>query len=188
MNAPFRRAIALAMLGLGACTRPADAPASALPPEELPDQETWGAVLRLSEGGSLRAVLAAPYMARFDRADSQVVHMGADPDGPDTSVVRATLYDASGAPRASIRARHLRFDQRARQFTARGAVSVRAPGGRSLDARSVSWSDEDERLRAPGAFRYESPTERISGVGLVASGDLSRYSFSRARGTVEVRE
>lgn len=180
--------IAALLLALAACTRPSGAPASALPPETMPDQETWGAVLRLSDAGLLRAVMAAPYMASFDRADSQVVHLSRDPEGSDTSVVDVTLYDEAGAPRARIRARGLRFDQRAGLFTARGGVRVRAPGGRSLAAESVSWSDADGRLRAPGAFRYASPTESISGVGLVASGDLSRYSFARARGTLEVSE
>jgi hypothetical protein len=159
-----------------------------MPPESLPDQETWNAVLRLTDDGRLQAVLAAPYLARFDRADSQIVRMGPQPAGTDTGAVRATLYDQAGAPRARIRANRLRFDERARHFTAQGNVLVRAPGGRSLSASAVTWSDADERLRVPGAFRYVSPTESIAGVGLVASGDLSRYSFARARGTLEVRE
>jgi hypothetical protein len=170
------------------CTRPSGAPASAMPPEEMPDQETWGAVLRLTDGGRLQAVLAAPYLARFDRPDSQIVRLGRDPEGADTAAVQATLYDDSGAPRARIRASSIRFDERARHFTATGDVQVRAPGGRGLDGQLVSWSEDDGRLRVPGAFRYVSPTERVSGVGLVASGDLSRYAFSRARGTLEVRE
>ncbi len=170
------------------CSRPANAPASAMPPEEMPDQETWGAVLRLTDGGRLQAVLAAPYLARYDRPDSQVVRLGRDPAGADTAAVQATLYDDAGAPRARIRAEGIRFDERERHFTAIGDVQVRAPGGRSLDAQRVTWSEDDGRLRVPGAFRYGSPTERVSGVGLVASGDLSRYAFSRARGTLEVRE
>jgi hypothetical protein len=147
----------------------------------------------MSEGGRLRAVLSAPYLARYDRADSQVVRLGPDPAaatsaGADTAVVQATLYDEAGQPRARLRARRLRFDEQARQFTAEGAVAVRAPGGRSLDAERVTWEEGDRRLRVPGAFRYASPAERISGVGLVASDDLTRYAFSRARGTLEVRE
>lgn len=189
---PARRAplaCLAALAALAGCTRPSDAPASALAPEELPDQESWGAVLRMSDGGRLRAVVSAPYLARYDRADSQVVRLGPDPaGGDDTTAVEATLYDEAGAPRARLRARRLRFDERAREFTAEGAVAVRAPGGRSLYAERVTWDEADGRLRVPGAFRYASPAERVAGVGLVASGDLSRYAFAQASGTLEVRE
>ena len=188
-TAPRALLLAAVAFGAGGCTRPSTAPDSALPPEGLPDQESWGAVLRLSEGGQPRAVLAAPYLARYDRPDSQVVRLGPDPAAPsDTAVVQATLYGEDGAPRARIRARRLTYDERARRFTAEGAVAVRAPGGRSLDAERVTWDEADRRLRVPGAFRYRSGAERIAGVGLVASDDLATYTFARARGTLEVTE
>ncbi len=146
-------------------------------------------MLRLSEGGRPRAVLAAPYLARYDRPDSQVVRLGPDPTiDDDTSVVQATLYDPSGTPHARLRARRLTYDERAHQFIAEGGVAVRAPGGRSLDAERVTWDERDRRLRVPGAFRFRSATESIAGVGLVASDDLSHYAFARARGTLQVNE
>jgi hypothetical protein len=52
----------------------------------------------------------------------------------------------------------------------------------------VSWSEDARRLRAPGSFRFTSPAERVQGVGLVAAEDLSRYSFRRASGELEVEE
>ena len=179
----------LLALALAACTRPAGAPDSALPPENLPDQESWGAVLRLSQGGSPRAVLAAPYLARYDRPDSQVVRLGPDPEQPrDTAAVQATLYDESGEPRARLRARRLTYDEREHRFTAEGAVAVRAAGGRSLDAERLTWDESDRRLRVPGRFRYRSATESVAGVGLIASDDLTRYAFAQARGTLQVNE
>ncbi|HYE94573.1 MAG TPA: LPS export ABC transporter periplasmic protein LptC [Rubricoccaceae bacterium] len=160
-------------------------------PEELanlPDQESWGAVLRISEEGRLRVELAAPYAARYDRPDSAFVVLRSDPTGGDTGAVRVTLFDASGRPSVRVRADRLVYHDRDRRFSAEGRVVVNAPGGRRLESGQVLWDEASHRFRTPGAFRYTAPAERIQGQRLVASEDLARYSFARASGQLEVQE
>jgi hypothetical protein len=74
------------------------------------------------------------------------------------------------------------------RYTATGGVRVLASGGRTLEAERVVWSEAAGRFSAPGAFAFDGPGERVRGVGLSASADLSRYSFRRATGEIEVRE
>lgn len=226
-----------------------------LPPgttvEDLPDGESWDAELRVTQAGQPALTLAAPYMARYQRPDSNYVYLGPPPGTPDSlqSRIAVRLFDADGQPNASIAARQawyyesdgrlvadggvvaetfgdasariqasrlrytddgtfsasgnadvdLRGQPSARiraqvvsgaisggRYTAEGGVEVDAGSGRTLRASRVTW--DGSRFRAPGAFRYTGPGERVRGVGLVANGDLSRYSFSQVRGEIDVRE
>ncbi|HYG69824.1 MAG TPA: hypothetical protein VD838_19265, partial [Anaeromyxobacteraceae bacterium] len=97
------RLAVVSLLLLTGCTRADDA---ALPTEAdlaaLPDQESWGAVLRVDEGSRPRLVLQAPYLARFERPpDSLFTRLGPDPAGADSARVRVEIYDAVGAPSAT---------------------------------------------------------------------------------------
>ncbi|MEM1056407.1 MAG: hypothetical protein AAGI52_12870 [Bacteroidota bacterium] len=246
----FLAMTSLAVL-VGGCSRPS----SGLPPgttvEDLPEGESWDAELRISTEGRPSLTLAAPYMARFDRADTNYVYLGPPPGTPDSVQARIAvrLFGDDGQPTASIAARQawyyekdgrlvadgrvvaetfgdestrieaarlrytedgqfsasgnadvdLRGQPSARiqaqtvsgaisggRYTASGDVSVDAGSGRTLRASRVTW--DGSRFRAPGAFQFIGPGERIRGVGLVATGDLSRYSFSRVRGEIEVQE
>lgn len=242
--------VALALL-VGGCTRPS----SGLPPgttvEDLPDGESWDAELRVSNEGRPSLALAAPYMARFQRPDTNYVYLGPPPGTPDSvqSRIAVRLFDEEGQPTASISSRRawyyegegrlvadgrvtaetfgsqsarieaarLRYTDEGgfsasggasvdlrgnpsatiragtvsgalsgRSYTASGNVVVDAGSGRTLRASRVTW--DGSRFRAPGAFQFTGPSERVRGVGLVANGDLSRYSFSRVRGEIDVRE
>lgn len=255
--APARLGLALAALALVAsgalsgCTRPS----TGLPPgttvEDLPDGESWDAELRVSEGGKPSLTLAAPYLARFQRPDTNYVYLGPPPGTPDSVQARIAvrLFDDEGQPTASISSRQAWYyeterrlvadgsviaetfgDQSARieaprlrytgesqfsasggasvdlrgnpsatiragtvsgaigggSYTASGNVTVDAGSGRTLRASRVTW--DGSRFRTLGAFQFTGPSERVRGVGLVATGDLSRYSFSRVRGEIDVQE
>lgn len=244
------RLLALA-LAIGGCTRASGGLPPGVTVEDLPDGESWDAELRVSVEGRPSLALAAPYMARFQRPDSQYVYLGPPPTTPDSvqsrvsirlfdgdgeasaaiaarqawyyesdgrlvadGAVRAETYgddgatiesaqlrytdggdftasgdakvDLRGGPAASVRARSISGRVSGGRYTASGDVVVDAGGGKVLRATRVTW--DGSRFRAPGAFSFDGPGERIRGVGLVATGDLSRYSFSRARGQIDVQE
>ena len=274
----LRLGASCALLALAGCTRQAT---PGLPPgttvDDLPESESWNARLRATDDGQPRLEIDAPYLARYDRADTAYVYLGPAP-GDSASRVAVRLYDdgqlsatvsageawyyeddgrlvtrgdvrtsvtgeqgaqieaeamevrgdtveASGrvradvqsGPGARIEAGRLLLT-RGGSFSASGGVTarldgqaqatVRAPrvsgstgsveasggarvetsGGRWLESSRVVWNERSERFRAPGAFTFDGPGERVRGVGLNASADLSRYSFRNATGEIEVRE
>lgn len=249
---PRVRSVLLVLaLGLIGCTRASGGLPPGVAVEDLPDGESWDAELRVSEAGKPALALAAPYMARFQRPDSQYVYLGPPPGTPDSvqtrvsirlfdengdaaaaiaarqawyyerdgrlvadGGVRAETYgdegatiesaqlrytddgaftasgdarvDLRGGPSAKVEARSITGRLDGGRYTASGDVRVDAGGGKRLRSSRVTW--DGSRFRAPGAFSFDGPGERIRGVGLVATGDLSRYSFSRARGEIEVQE
>ena len=155
----------------------------------LPTQESWDVVLRIDEGEQPLVVLSAPYAARFDGDDSTYTRLEASPDTrSDSAGVTVTLFDEQGVRTAVVHAEQIHYFDKERRFTAEGQVVVQAEETRRLESSRVTWSEDTRELRAPGAFRFFSPAERIEGTNLVAAEDLSRYRFTAARGELEVEE
>ncbi|GAB5535761.1 MAG: hypothetical protein Rubg2KO_20100 [Rubricoccaceae bacterium] len=96
--------------------------------------------------------------------------------------------DLKGDAQATIRAQRISGSEGGGRYEASGRVVVNARSGRRLDAGQVIWDEDAGQFRAPGAFTFDGPGQRVRGVGLVASADLSRYSFRRASGQIEVQE
>ena len=103
-------------------------------------------------------------------------------------------FMASGGARVQIQGR-AQATVRARtvsgsggRYVAQGGVRVETSGGRTLEAERVVWDEAAGRFSAPGAFSFDGPGARIRGVGLSATSDLSRYTFRRATGQIEVAE
>ena len=121
---------------------------------------------------------------------------GASVVAPRITATRGGAFTASGGTtatltgraNATVRARTLTGTAGGTRYVAQGAARVDAASGRRLDAALVVWDDAAGRFRAPGAFSFDGPGERVRGVGLDATADLSRYSFRRATGQIEVRE
>ena len=108
-------------------------------------------------------------------------------DGAFTASGGATAT-LSGRANATVRARTLSGTAGGGRYEASGGAHVDAQSGRRLDAGLVVWDEGAGRFRAPGAFSFDGPGERVRGVGLDATADLTRYSFRRATGQIEVRQ
>lgn len=93
-----------------------------------------------------------------------------------------------GTQPASVRAGRLVYQEAGGAFEVSGGAEVDAGSGRTLRAGRIVFDPARRQFRAPGAFTFTGPGERIRGEALVASADLSRYTFRRAAGELEVQE
>lgn len=149
------------------------------------------------DAGAVRASVEAA-RARLDESDRRLVAEGrvvATLPGASVEAPRLTsageAFTASGGAtvqlsgETSARVRAATVSGTGSRVEATGGVTVES-GGRTLRADRVVM--DGDRLSAPGAFAFDGPGERVRGVDLSASRDLSRYSFRRATGQIEVRE
>ena len=121
---------------------------------------------------------------------------GARVEAPRIAATRGGAFTATGGAtatltgraNATVRAQTLRGAAGGARYEATGGARVDAGSGRRLDAGLVVWDEPAGRFRAPGAFTFDGPGERVRGVGLDAAADLTRYSFRRASGQIEVRQ
>lgn len=176
----------LGALVLAACARQEDAIPPGVALEDRPDQETWDVALALSMEGQPRAFVRAPYLARYERADSTFARFG--PAGPaDTTRVEVQVYDA-GRLTATVEADRLLYLDQRRRFVAEGRVVVETETGKTLHSETLTWDEADRRLRTDGFVRITTPTERLQGYRLVADEDLETYTLARITGQVTVEE
>lgn len=107
-------------------------------------------------------------------------------DGGAFTATGGAAVDLRGEANARVRARTVSGG--GGRYEASGGAVVETGNGRRLDSGRVVWDEGAGRFSAPGAFSFDGPGERVRGVGLTATSDLSRYSFRRATGEIEVRE
>ncbi len=125
--------------------------------------------------------------ATIDGASITAASVTGTPGGAFTASGGATAV-LTGRATATVRAGTIRGSAGGSRYEAAGGAHVDASGGRTLDSGTIIWDDGAGRFRAPGAFAFDGPGERVRGVGLDATSDLTRYSFRRATGQIEVRQ
>lgn len=135
---------------------------------------------RIDAAGGVRASVQSGGGAQIEAA-----RLVSSEGGAFTASGGATVRIGGGA-QATVRARTVSGS--GARYTADGGVRVQTSGGRTLEAGRVVWDEAAGRFSAPGAFSFDGPGERVTGVGLSATADLSRYTFRRAAGEIEVRE
>lgn len=176
--------IALVVL-LAGCAREGDTIPPGVPLEDVPDQETWDVALSLSMDGQPRALVRAPYLARYERADSTFARFG--PTAEDTSRVAVQVFD-DGQPTATVEADRLLYLDEERRFVAEGRVVVVTETGKTLRSESLTWDEAERSLRTDGFVRIITPNERLQGYQLVADEGLETYTLARITGQVTVEE
>ncbi|MEM6782738.1 MAG: LPS export ABC transporter periplasmic protein LptC [Bacteroidota bacterium] len=180
------------VLLLGGCHREAATVPADLDLEARPDQESWDATLLVTRDALPRARLAAPYLARYDQADSTYAlfqPLPADERPPgDTVRVAVQLYDDDGAPSAFMTADQLRYYDRWQQFEAQGDVRVVTADEKRLFSEHLSWDEQSRRVTTDGFVRIVTPTEQIQGYRLNADESLDTYTIAQVTGLVEVEE
>lgn len=178
---------ALALVLLAGCTRRTDAIPPDIVLEDLPDQETWDVTLALSMEGRRRALIRAPYLARYEHRDSTFARFG-PAGGRDTARVHVEVFDEAGAPSATVDAHRLTYFDAERRFVAEGDVVVQTETGKTLRTEALTWDEAARRLRTDGFVRITSPDEQIQGYRLDADEDLDSYALARITGQVRVEE
>lgn len=184
------RSVLVAVLALGllvGCARRADTIPGDVVLEDLPDQETWDVSLSLSMEGQRRALVRAPYLARYEHEDSTFARFG-PADVRDSARVHVEVFDEAGAPSATVDSDRLTYFDAERRFLAEGDVVVQTETGKTLRAEELTWDEAARRLRTDGFVRITSPDEQIQGYRLDADEDLDTYSLARITGQVRVED
>lgn len=177
------------------------------PDPTLPDSSQEAVSVRLyNDVGELTATVTSRE-ARFDERSEELIAEGrvrADVSSGGGAAITASRListrdgaftatggaaaDLKGDAQASVRAQTISGTAGGGRYEASGRVVVNTRSGRRLEAGRVIWDEGAGEFRAPGSFTFDGPGQRVRGVGLVSSADLSRYSFRNGSGTLEVQE
>ena len=177
------RAAALLLLAAGllpaSCSKQAEAPAQII--YKGPLLETENVVTLLSDSARLHIRLAAPLEQRFENNDLLY------PKG-----VSVTFYDKPGKLVVNtLQAKWGKFDNSQQLYIMRGAVKVtNVPQQQHLDTEELFYNRMQQKIYTDSAMfvRVQTPTEVLTGYGLTANQDFSRYGIHRPIGTFTLEQ
>ncbi len=171
-----RRRAALLLAGLlaGGCQKKEEAPKKVVYTGPL--LETEHVVTLLSDSARLHARLTAPLAQRFENGDLLY---------PKSAVI--TFYDKPGRKVVNtINAKWVKFDNAKQLYILRGAVRVaNVPEQQTLHTEELFYNRSQQKIYTDSAMfvRVQTPAEVLTGYGLTANQDFSRYGIRRPTGT-----
>ena len=171
-----RLAAGLALAGLlaGGCEKKEDAPKKVV--YSGPLLETENVVELLSDSARLHIRLTAPLAQRFENGDLLY-----------PKSVTVTFYDKPGKSVINtLNAKWGKFDNAKQLYIMRGAVKVaNVPEQQTLNTEELFYNRSQQKIYTDSAMfvRVQTPTEVLTGYGLTANQDFSRYGIHRPVGT-----
>jgi LPS export ABC transporter protein LptC len=141
-----------------------------------PLMETTYVVTLLSDSARLKIRLTAPLEQVFENSDRLY---------PKSATV--TFYDKSGKLIVNtLFAKWVKFDNAKQLYIMRGAVKVaNVPQQQTLTTEELFYNQNQRKIYTDSAMfvRVQTPTEVLTGYGLTANQDFSRYGILRPVGT-----
>lgn len=125
-------------------------------------------------------------MATFEAQDSTYVLL-TDVDSTKHHVV-AEMFDAEAGTSTTIRAREIKYYEKADRFEARDSVTVVTSTGRQLSTEFLIWHEDTRRVVAPGFVSIKSDTEDIRGYGFESDEQLERFTLRRVTGQLYLED
>jgi LPS export ABC transporter protein LptC len=146
-----------------------------------PLMETENVVTLLSDSARLHIRLTAPLEQRFENSD--ILY----PKG-----VTVTFYDKPGKLVINtLVAKWGKFDNAQQLYIMRGAVKVaNVPQQQVLNTEELFYNRGQQKIYTDSAMfvRVQTPTEVLTGYGLSANQDFSRYGIHRPVGTFTLNQ
>jgi LPS export ABC transporter protein LptC len=143
--------------------------------------ETDNVVTLLSDSARLHIRLTAPLEQIFENSDKLY------PKG-----VTVTFYDKAGKNIINtLVAKWGKFDNANQLYIMRGAVKVaNVPEKQLLNTEELFYSQSQRKIYTDSAMfvRVQTPTEVLTGNGLTANQDFSRYGIHQPKGVFSLAE
>lgn len=157
---------ALALLSCG--SDPAIGTDDSLQEPIIPQQTLEGVRLRETSVRGLLWVL---------EADRGVSYGPQDPTELEALTVR--FYDGGPTVKSTLTSKRGIVDEKSRTITALDSVVVVTPDGERLETEELHWDPVNEQVTNDAFFRFTRGGDVLTGVGIRAEPDLSRYEILR---------
>jgi len=169
---------ALAVLLFAGCEDRVRPSVVALGQTEVPSQESWNSTVVFSDSARTRALLTAGYIAVYTPQGYTLL----------SDSVHVDFYDDEERHTSQLTARRGRVNDRTRDFTAYESVKVLSDSGTVLKTDSLQWRNEEQIIITGAYVDIISPTEHITGHGLVSDQALRNYRILRVTGQTVAKE
>jgi LPS export ABC transporter protein LptC len=136
---------------------------------ELPDTESWDAVLHFTKEGKPVAVLTAGYIATYRQykllSDS----------------VRVDFYDEAGKHKSVLTSQRARVINDTQDMYAMGNVIVISDEGAELYTEELMWMNDEQKVVSKVPVTLKTETETVHGNYFKSDPDLKEYDLHNTR-------
>ncbi|HTX99105.1 MAG TPA: LPS export ABC transporter periplasmic protein LptC [Bacteroidota bacterium] len=139
---------------------------------EIPSQESWRSRVIFSDSSQVKAILWAGHIAVY--ATGHFTQL-------DDSV-HVDFYNTLGEHTSTLTARRGRVDDATNNFEAHENVVVVSDSGTTLRTERLYWTNADRTIHTDAFVDITSPTEHISGTGMVSDEALKNYKIFKVSG------
>lgn len=140
--------------------------------------ETRDALTLFSDSARLKFKLTAPLEQKYENGDIWY-----------RRGVTVTFYNQQGQPQNTLRGRVGRYDKQHNQYHVRGNVQVQSlVKQEKLDTEELYFDQLKQRIYTDKFVRIETASEVLTGTGLTAAQDFSRYTILHPAGIFALKE
>jgi LPS export ABC transporter protein LptC len=168
----FQTAALIALLAPAGCGVKINPSIQPLPDSSLPSQESWRSTVYFTDSARIKAILWGGHIADFQNRRMTLL---------DDSV-HVDFFDREGRHTSLLTARRGRVNDATQDFEAYEDVVVVSDSGSTMKTDSLFWTNADRTIHTNSFVEITSPTEHITGVGLVSDQDLRNYRIFRVTG------
>ena len=167
-----------ALLLLAGCGEKINPAVRTLQGSALPSQESWRSTVYFTDSARIKAILWAGHIADFQGERMTFL---------DDSM-HVDFFDGEGRHTSLLTARRGRVNDATQDFEAYIDVAVVSDSGSTTKTDSLFWTNADRTIHTNSFVDITSPTEHITGVGLVSDQDLKNYRIFRVTGQAAKHE
>ncbi len=143
-----------------------------------PIVESTQVVTLFSDSARLKFKLRAPLEQKYEQGDMWY-----------RRGVLLTFYDRAGRVQNTLRGNVGHFDKKKNLYHVRGHVQVEsAIKKQRLDSEELFYDQNKERIYTDRFVRIETESEVLTGTGLTANQDFSRYTILHPSGTFDLKD
>ena len=143
-----------------------------------PIVETTNVVILFSDSARLKFKLRAPLEQKYEQGDMWY-----------RRGVLLTFYDHAERVQNTLRGNIGHFDKGKNLYHVRGHVQVEsAVNKQKLDTEELFYDQNKQRIYTDQFVRIETESEVLTGTGLTANQDFSRYTILHPTGTFSLKD
>lgn len=139
----------------------------------LPDQESWGVNIILTDQGIMRAKVESGHLEKYNEKEFILLNNN----------VKVDFFDANENHTSVLTSQQAEVDQKSNDMQAFGNVVVVSDSGITLYSETLSWKSKDEKLQTKEEIMITTlDNDTLYGIGFESDSDLKNWQIIEPSG------
>ena len=134
--------------------------------EQIPDQETWGSEIIVTEDGILKAIVYSDHISVISEEKSKLL-----------KGVRILFFDEEGIQTSSLTSKRGRVDDITQDMYAIDSVVAVSDSGVTLYTDELIWNNKKNKIVSDKFVKIVSDQEVIEGYGFESNQSMNPYTI-----------